>query len=218
MVKQRNCIILNNMAEGGPWTWVQRGKEHIKICLHLAICSQNLHPFVKIVRIDENREFTPLRVIWRNNKFTSIFTDHRPVEVVLCGMPRRNVKVDKSCEWNLSKPGGWKVFRDLTNKAADAIEEIVTNEELDIDTVVKKLDVIDNQVKFTVFGKRRIRQNKRIKVVAEDKQSDEELIKKQSKKIEDEILKISSKNYDTVAVIRNGKLHLIINTQKVENI
>ena len=34
------------------------------------------------------------------------------------------MKVDKSCKWNLSKPGGWKVYKDLTNKAADAIEEI----------------------------------------------------------------------------------------------
>ena len=183
------------MAEGGPWTWVQRGKEQIKSCLDLAICSQNLHPFVKMVRIDENREFTPRRVVWRNKKFTSIFTDHRPVEVVLGGMPRRNVKVDKTCKWNLSKPGGWKVYQELTDKVADTIEEIVTNGELNIDTVVKKLDVIDNQVKFTAFGKTRIRQNKRIKVVAEDKQSDEELIKKQSKKIEDEILQISSQKF-----------------------
>ena len=46
-IKDKNLSILNNKANGGPWTWVQRGKDWIKSCLDLAIGSQNLLPFVK---------------------------------------------------------------------------------------------------------------------------------------------------------------------------
>ena len=58
MIKEKDCILLNNMAEGGPWTWKQRGKEDIKSCLDLAICSRNLAPFVKGVLIDKEKQFT----------------------------------------------------------------------------------------------------------------------------------------------------------------
>ena len=78
LVKEKNCVILNNMAEGGPWTWIQRGKEANKSCLDLAICSPNLVPFVKVVLIDKAKQFTPRRVIWKKGSFTSIFTDHYP--------------------------------------------------------------------------------------------------------------------------------------------
>ena len=63
MVKDRNGIILNNMAIGGPWTWIQRGKEVNKSCLDLAISSRNLLPYVEEVLIDDKKKFTPRRVI-----------------------------------------------------------------------------------------------------------------------------------------------------------
>ena len=78
-MKEKNCIILNNRAEGGPWTWIQRGKESVKSCLDLAICSRDLVPFVKTVVIDNKRQFTPRRVIWKNKTFSSVYTDHLPV-------------------------------------------------------------------------------------------------------------------------------------------
>ena len=57
-IKDNNFIILNNMAEGGPWTWVQRGNDQVKSCIDLAIGSQNLLPFVKSILIDKNQKFT----------------------------------------------------------------------------------------------------------------------------------------------------------------
>ena len=59
MVKDRNYITINNLAEGGPWTWVQRGKESVRSCLDLAYASQNLLPFIKCMVIDKDRKFTP---------------------------------------------------------------------------------------------------------------------------------------------------------------
>ena len=62
--------------------------------MDLAYASQNLVPFIKGVVIDSSKKFTPRSVVWRNNAFTSVYTDHFPVEVVLSGMPRKNY--DKS--------------------------------------------------------------------------------------------------------------------------
>ena len=106
MVKEKNLVILNNIAQGGPWTWIQRGKEHIKSCLDLAICSKNLLPFVERVLIDKNQEFTPRSIVWRKGEFKSVYTDHLPVEILLKDMPRRNKIQVKSTVWNLGKPVG----------------------------------------------------------------------------------------------------------------
>ena len=56
MVKEYNYVTVNNMAVGGPWTWVQRGKETVMSCLDLAYASQNLVPFIKQVTIDKDRK------------------------------------------------------------------------------------------------------------------------------------------------------------------
>ena len=64
MLKNKDYVLL----KGGPWTWVQRGKEWIRSCLDLAIGSANLVPFVKQILIDKNRKFTPRRVIRRKGK------------------------------------------------------------------------------------------------------------------------------------------------------
>ena len=90
----------------------------------------------------------------------------------------------QSVTHNLRRPGGWDIYKELTEKASDAIEEIAVNEELDINTVMKKIEVIDNQVKFEAFGQTRNVKNKpRGKGEAQGKQSNEELIKKQSEKL-----------------------------------
>ena len=117
-IKENNLSILNNLAEGGPWTWVQRGKDWIRSCLDLAICSPNLLPFVNKMVIDKDKQFTPRRVIWRKNKCSAVFTDHFPIELVFSNMPRRKTICVKSSTWNLGKPEGWKTYEELTEKAA----------------------------------------------------------------------------------------------------
>ena len=125
---EKDYVVLNNMANGGPWTWVQRGKEAIRSCLDIAIASRNLISFVKTVIIDKDRQFTPKRVIRKNGEFKSVFTDHFTMEVILADMPKSKVKVNKSSTWNLKRPGGWNAYKDLSDKAAEKIENIVTND------------------------------------------------------------------------------------------
>ena len=89
-----------------------------------------------------------------------MFTDPKPVEVTLGGMPKMNMVSVKSSKWNLGKPGGWDVYQELTNNASKEIKDVVFNDELGIDEVMKKIETIEKDVKFAAFGKTRINQNK----------------------------------------------------------
>ena len=159
MVKENNYVTLNNIAVGGPWTWVQRGKESIKNCLDLAYASKNLMPFIKLVVIDKDRNFTPKRVIWRKKEFTSVYTDHFTMEIVLSGMPRRNQTLEKSSVWNLGKPGGWEEYERLTDMRAGEIDTIANSSDVPIDVKFKKIVNVEMEVKFQAFGKTRGKSN-----------------------------------------------------------
>ena len=68
-------------------------------------------------------------------------------------MPRRNKIQVKTTVWNLGKPGGWKDYKELTNKAAVDIEDIIANGDTDINEVIKKVENIENGIKFQAVGK-----------------------------------------------------------------
>ena len=135
-VKEKDCVILNNIAVGGPWTWVKRGNENVRSCLDIAISSRNLLPFVKSVVIDKERKCTPKRVISKKGEFLSVYTDHFTMEIKLSEMPKRKVKIDKISNWNLKKSGGWETYKELTDKAADRIEQVVIDDTLEVDEVL----------------------------------------------------------------------------------
>ena len=103
----KEYILLNNLhlTEGGPFTWVQPGKEEVKSCLDLAIASASLAPFVKRMIIDSQRKFTPRRVTKNFGEAVKIYTDHYAIEVKLDGLPMKKVKPQKETRWNLLKPG-----------------------------------------------------------------------------------------------------------------
>ena len=115
---------------------------------------------MKSIIIDEEKRFTPKRIIWKTNKFSSVYTDHFSIEVILAGMPRRKMIAEKSSTWNLGKPEGWKVYKELTDKAAEKIDAIVLDDDIDVDTAMKKVLAIDNEIKFASFGKTRSKTGK----------------------------------------------------------
>ena len=218
MVKENNYVTVNNMAEGGPWTWIQRGKETVKSCLDIAYASQNLLPYIKLVMIDKDKKFTPRRAIWKNNEFKSVYTDHLSMEIVLGGMSRRKQKMEKVCTWNVGKPGGWEAYQKLTDARAKEIDTIVEKDDIPIDVAMKKIAKIETEIKFGAFGKTRLNKNKRIrkvapaKVIEDEEDLDRNLIMKESKRIEEEILKIKSQNLGRVGNI--FKMKEIINGPK----
>jgi hypothetical protein len=100
----------------------------------------------------------------------------------------------------------------LTDKAANDIKNVVKNEE-EIEEVMKKIDAIDKQVKFAAFGKTRLIQNKSKRKVKDQRNvTDEDLIKRQTKKIEDEVLKVKSQNLGRVGTV--FKMKEIVNGPK----
>ena len=72
---------------------------------------------------------------------------------------------------------------------------------------MKKIDAIDIEIKFTAYGKTRMNKNKQKNKIESNKQKDDkesrylELLKRQSDKIENEILKIKSQKLGRVGNI-----------------
>ena len=116
LISSGSYFIANNHhgTSGGPWTW-SNAKGTQKSALDLVICSSSLSPFIEEILIDSNRIFTPKSIYKSTNKI--VFTDHYAIFVKLKNLPGRPPHIKKSVPvWNFSKPGGWLMFHDLTNK------------------------------------------------------------------------------------------------------
>ena len=201
-VKEKDHVILNNMATGGPWTWVKRGDDTIKSCLDIAIASRNLLPFVKSVTIDKERKFTPKRVISKKGEYLSVHTDHFTMEIVLSEMPKKKVKIDKISKWNFHKPGGWEAYKELSDKAADKIEMVINDENLEIDEAMGKIESIEKEIKFASFGKSRINSNKGKRNTNNLYEvNDEDILKEQSKQIEEQVNKVKEQKLGRIGSI-----------------
>ena len=126
---------------------MRRGDQSCRSCLDLAIASANLVPFVTKVKIDSEKKFTPKRVIRRRGRLSTVYADHYALQVVLSGMPRASCQKAGSepPSWNLKRPGGWKVYEELTNMEAEKIADIIEDRNLNIDEVVAKMETIDKK-------------------------------------------------------------------------
>ena len=81
----------------------------------------------------------------------------------------------------------------MTNKAAYDIDKIVSDESIGIDKAMQKIETIEKDIKFDAFGKTRVNKNKPgKKIKAKGADTDEELLNRQTKKIEDEVIRIKS--------------------------
>ena len=167
LVQECQYVVINNLdlVVGGPWTWVDRQDSSRKSCLDLGIMSASLLPFLSKVEIDKERKITPRRVIKKKKNITTIYTDHFSVKVEFIGIPKNHHNYKPEAGWNLGKPNGWKVYEDETNKVAEKIDDIVNEETLDINTILKKIEVIDTKVKFKSFGKTKPSVKKHLKIL-----------------------------------------------------
>ena len=155
ILKDGRYVLINNldMVEGGPWTWTDRKDNKRQSCLDLAIISSSLLPFLHKVEIDKDKKFTPRRVLKRKQNIMTIFTDHFSLKIELKGIPRRTDCDKIEAGWNLGKPGGWKAYKTITDEVSDKVKNIVGQEDLDVNSVLKKIYAIDTKVKFRAFGK-----------------------------------------------------------------
>ena len=82
---------------------------------------------------------TPRKVIWKKNSFTSIYTDYFTIEIILKGMLRRQQRVQNITTRNLSKPGAWEVYENLTNKEAKDVEKFIEKHDVPMDLIMKTI-------------------------------------------------------------------------------
>jgi hypothetical protein len=106
-------------------------------------------------------------------------------------------------KWNTSNPEGWNNYSWMTNLQAGAIKKICEEEE-SIDEAVKKLKKIDEKVRFSAFGKTKIKTKKPKPKTSEDKSEEDilkEMVAKETQKIEEQIEALKKSNQGRVGKI-----------------
>ena len=197
LVATEEYVMFNNLplVEGGPWTREDPGDGGLS-CLDLAIGSRNLLPFLERMVVDSAKEFTPKRAVFVQGKWTVKPTDHYSLMLVL-NMPKKEKKQKAPTIWNKQKPGGWEAYEKETEGAKQKMEEIIQDKGMSVEDVMMKLDKIQTKIKHATLGKTKIKTKKnQEKERAENEPSDEELgkllMRKQSEKIENAIMKVTS--------------------------
>ena len=107
---------------------------------------------------------------------------------------------EKEASWNLLKPGGWDSYKTLTKEAAKKLKEIAEDNELGANE--KKLEALEDKIKFKAFGKTlpETRKKKASKMTLDA----EDLLTSQSKRLEEETLKMEKEGQG-----RMGKIYKI---------
>jgi hypothetical protein len=86
----------------------------------------------------------------------------------------------------------------MTEKYSEEIEQIVNNKEIDTESMMKKVDEIQNRIKFSAFGKTKLKKIIKPKDEIVTEESDEEgprkLLIKQVEKLEEAIKQVSKEN------------------------
>ena len=201
LVESKDYVIFNNLeiAVGGPWTREDPADGGLS-CLDLAIGSVNLLPFLRVVEVDSRRKVSAKRVkVNRKGEISLTFPDHFPVIVEL-EMPTKDSISETKTRWNTNKPGGWEKFKETTDKFANEIKEIVNDYDLDKDMMNRKVEKIDNKIKYIAFGKTKVKAAKKKIVdvqkteeIMSEKEEAMKLLKKQSERIEEHINTIRQK-------------------------
>ena len=175
-----NYVLLNSSSKttGGPWTREDPANSKSKSVLDLVIISVELEKYVKHMKIDNERAFTPFKRNNSNNKMS--FPDHYAVEVIFHDIPlRSNLKSVgvKYTLWNTNKPNGWQKFHELTtnNKKLDSIANDPTN---DANVIMKIIEKELKVIQFEAFGKVKVKRGRKGGKL-------EELMKKKEKLLND---------------------------------
>ena len=171
--------------------------------MDLAICSRNLLPYIKMMKVDSKREFTPVRVTTRRGRMTLRPTDHFSLLVELW-LPRKEKSQKRPTMWNKKKPGGWEAYKEMTDAAQSKIEQVIEDEEIAIEEVMMKLDKIQEKIKHATLGKTKVKSKKNpAKLPDKETESEEEhakkLMRRASEKIELAIKSVSSSNQGNCA-------------------
>ena len=119
----------------------------------------NLLPFFKAIEIDSSMKYSPSRAV---RKSVSKYPDHFPVIVVFENIPRVNLQKPISNThtiWNTNREGGWENYKRATD-SHDAFENVIDTEVASNTEDMNKLNTKLTKVKFSSFGKVKIKDAK----------------------------------------------------------
>ena len=110
-------------------------------------------------------------------------------------LPTKRIVTTKVGRWKLNVPEGWKSYQRLSDKISGKMDDIIDNKALSIEEVTKKVEALQTKIKFQAFGKSKpptakakTRKERRKRYSSGmDDEAAKELLKYQSKLIEDEI-------------------------------
>ena len=147
---------------------------------------------VRIMTIDSKKMFTPRRAVSkRGGGLAVVFTDHFPSLLELEMPKAEDDKLKVKLSWNTQKHGAWEKYKEESNKVAEKIGMIAEDEGFEEEEVMEKIDRIQTKLKFTAFGKTKPQTNKAEKSVGEADGTEtdiaKDLLKRQSKRIEEEV-------------------------------
>ena len=199
-----NYFLVNSSEKcrGGPFTRVEPNNPNVKSCLDLVIVSKGLVDFIVELVIDNERKFTPHRVV-KGKKLT--YTDHFSMHFKLKGMPLRNLTMKtKTSEviWNSNKPGGWKKYKDMTERNSELDDIVERAQDLTTNDLMKKIGNVSTKIKFKCFGKvknsRGMDADKELNLLYSKKLKANEIdeIEKVDDEIAEKLLKLQREQYE----------------------
>ena len=157
LLATKEWVLVNSLGsevvEGGPFTRVDPATGKMS-CLDLFVASKNLLPYVSKLLVDSERKMAVYRVQRTKNKYKTIYSDHFSNLLTLSNLPRSEDKEEKEVsKWNLAKDGGWKKYRELTEKQNEKLDNVIKSNEKTIEEISNKMESVLDNVRFKAFGK-----------------------------------------------------------------
>ena len=193
-----NWTLVNGLGkevvQGGPFTR-EDPATGVMSCLDLWVVSIELLPYVSSLVIDREKNMTPYRAVKEKQNYKLVYTDHLSSLLTLKDLPlRRQKKEEKKTIWNLAKSDSWTEYKKETDAFSEELEKIVENKNTSVQETMHKFDRIHDKIKFKVFGKVSLNNNKNTKekenTKNEDKVKAKEVHEKQVKTVQNELEKI----------------------------
>ena len=219
LLANKEWILVNGMGEiveGGPFTRKDPATGKLS-CLDLFIVTKELKPHVLSLRIDSEREMAVARAVKQGGKARLTYSDHFSCLLELKNLPRRSNKNRGTMKavWNLGKQGGWEAYKNLTQRASQKIEAVMSSDSC-IEEKIDRFYKIHEKIKFRAFGKVDLKKKNTNDDNYEEELVADELLREQTEIAEKEIEDIKQKGKGKVGKVWELKKKILGTKKGVE--
>ena len=147
--------------------------------LDLCLISKNIEKCVKGLYVDTDKKMTAYSIVKTESGLQKKFSDHRSlmlqIEIpIFMQKPKNATPVI-----NFANKLGWSKLAEVSNKYSEEINQIIENND-DINTIERKIGIIDEQINMEAFGvvwkkttkKQKKKDNKELKELFEEQIAD----------------------------------------------